>query len=118
MISKSISVNPKFLSGNDRHGERRAAVCSFPHRTERSLLTLKNRQKNPKETFLEAAEKADESRGTQDAQTSLQAGRAGQAVLQVEANTDEGVQTQRERKTGKDVGLVGEQGSDTVTFKP
>lgn len=93
MISKSISVNPKFLSRNDRRGERRAAVCSFPHRTERSLLTLKNKQKNPKEMFLVAVDKADENGGTQDVRTRLRAGRVGQAVLQVEANTDEGVQT-------------------------
>lgn len=89
MISKSISANPKFLSRNDRREERKVAVCSFPHRTERSLLTLKNKQKNPKETFLVAMEKADETR---DVWTSLRAGQAGQAVLQVEANTDEGVQ--------------------------
>jgi len=96
VIPKSISVNPKFLSRDDGRGERRAAVCPFPHGTARSLLTLKKTQKTPKETLLVAAEQADESRGVWPRPG---ADRAGPAAPQAELDTSEGVPTPWHRRT-------------------
>lgn len=57
--------------------EKEGLWLIFFHRIERSLLTLKNKKKNPKEMFLVALKQADENRATHNTWSSSRAGQGG-----------------------------------------